>query len=248
MQVEVCANSLASARAAKAGGAHRIELCSELAVGGLTPSAGLLEVVCEQLSLPVHVLIRPRSGNFSYTDAEFDIILRDIAWVSELGMAGVVCGFLLPDGQLDRHRTAMVRDAFPGHFTFHRAFDQCPQPLEALAHLDALGVDTLLSSGQAADAVTGLPLLEKLQAEAQYCQIMPGGGIRPDNAHLFLEKGFRTLHVSGTAGFRSIPPAHGPGMNSPGLLTDGPPPVTDTALIREVVAAVNPGPGAPRTA
>lgn len=235
MLVEVCANSLASALAAEAGGADRIELCSELAVGGVTPSAGMLQAVRRKVHLPIHVLVRPRSGDFWYSDAEFDLLLLDIAHCNAMGFEGIVCGCLLPDGRLDQERTARLRDAIPGHFTFHRAFDQCPEPEAALEALDRLGVDTLLSSGQATSAPQGLSLLKNLQGKASRCQLMPGGGINPSNVLEFARLGFGAVHLSGTGGFRPAPPAYGPPMNSPGLLTDGAPPQTDPALVREVV-------------
>lgn len=239
MKVEVCANSLASALAAQQGGADRIELCSELAVGGVTPSAGLLREVRRQVELPVHVLIRPRSGDFCYSEEDFQIILNDIALCVEWGFEGIVCGCLLPDGRMDADRTARLRDAIPGHFTFHRAFDQCPEPEAAAALLDRLGVDTLLSSGQAANAVEGLPLLEQLQGSVKRLQLMPGGGIGPSNISKFSHSGFGAVHLSATSGFTARDAVYGPPMNTPGMLTEGPPPVSDAALVRRVVKALD---------
>ena len=127
MLVEVCANSLESAQVAEAAGADRIELCCELAVGGVTPSFGMLAAVRDAVSIPIHVLIRPRSGDFCYTDAEFEAMFMDIAQCRKLGMEGIVSGCLLSDGPIDTAGTRrLMKEAAWGQFTFHRAFDRCP--------------------------------------------------------------------------------------------------------------------------
>ena len=236
MQVEVCANSMASALAAEQAGADRIELCSELAVGGITPSPGLLEEVRETIRIPVHVLIRPRSGDFVYSDAEFRIMLRDIAACRRLGFEGIVSGCLQADGSVDAARTrALVDAAGDGHFTFHRAFDRTPDPIAALAVLEEAGVDTLLSSGQQGSAEAGLDLLVRLQEAATRIRIMPGAGIRPENAANFKGKGFRYVHLSGLGPTGPEPAFSGPPMNSPALLTEGVPATTDPLRVAAVI-------------
>lgn len=236
MLVEVCANSLESARVAEAAGADRIELCCELAVGGVTPSLGMLAVVRDAISIPIHVLIRPRSGDFIYTDGEFDAMQRDIAHCGKLGMNGIVSGCLLSDGTVDTSRTRLlIQEAAWGRFTFHRAFDRCPDAVNALRELDSLGVSTILSSGQQTTAEAGLPLLERLQARAGHCSFMPGGGIGPDNVALFEGKGFEAIHLSGISVSEEGETYFGPAMNSSKLLREGKPLSSNQERIAEVL-------------
>lgn len=199
MIVEVCANSLDSALIAARAGADRIELCAELAVGGITPSYGLIELLKSRLDIPIHVLIRPRSGDFTYTEQEFEVMKADIKTCGKLGIAGVVCGVLQKDYSLDLNRTSeLIELSGEMAFTFHRAFDWVSQPLEAFAKLDAMGVDFLLSSGQQEDARQGEALLNQLNQQAKNCTVMPGGGINATKAEQFLKEGFRAIHLSGS--------------------------------------------------
>ncbi|MAZ73202.1 MAG: copper homeostasis protein CutC [Flavobacteriaceae bacterium] len=200
MILEICANSFESALAAQEAGAHRIELCTELSVGGLTPSFGLLEKVLVELTIPVHVLIRPRSGNFSYTETELDVMLRDIETCKELGCDGIVSGALTKDLTLDLEITKLLKETSGNmEFTFHRAFDWVQDPLEALEQLIALKVTRILTSGQKTSAIEGIALLNKLKDKAgNAIQIMPGGGIHAGNCIQFKEAGFKTLHFSAT--------------------------------------------------
>ncbi len=236
MLVEVCANSPESARAAEQAGADRIELCGELAVGGVTPSRGVLEWVREHIRIPVHVLIRPRSGDFCYSRVEFECMLRDIRQCVSMGFAGIVSGCLGEDRQVDADGTARLREAAGScHFTFHRAFDRCLDPEAALESLESLGVDTILSSGQAPDAVSGLSLLEGLHRLSRHCRLMPGGGIHAGNATLFREAGFSAIHFSGVPKPSGEEPYAGLPMNSPSLLREGRPLYTDPALVSAVI-------------
>lgn len=197
MLVEVCANSLESAINAEKAGADRIELCVELGVGGLTPSMGLLKAIKEKIKIPVHVLIRPRSGDFLYSDLEFEVMLKDVASCVEIGVSGIVSGVLLPDFSIDITRTQQLISASQGlKFTFHRAFDWVKEPFVALHQLEQTGVDYILTSGQQKKALDGLDLLSALNQKAKNCIIMPGSGINSDNALLFKEKGFRIIHLS----------------------------------------------------
>ncbi|MCG2419972.1 copper homeostasis protein CutC [Aequorivita sp. F47161] len=200
MQIEICANSFESAKAAQLAGANRIELCTELSVGGLTPSHGLIEKVISELNIPTHVLIRPRSGNFTYSEDEFDVMLRDIAFCKKLGCAGIVSGFLTSENKINLKKTKQMITASEGmEFTFHRAFDWVENPLEELQNLMDLKVDRLLSSGQKPTAIEGISLLKELQnISKEEMEIMPGGGINVENALKFKEVGFRSIHLSAT--------------------------------------------------
>ncbi|MFX0555492.1 copper homeostasis protein CutC [Maribacter sp. CXY002] len=239
MLVEVCANSLESALNAQKAGADRIELCSELAVGGITPSYGLLQKVKELITIPVHVLIRPRSGDFSYSNFEFEIMKRNIQLCSDLGFDGVVSGILKTDFTLDIDRTEALMHLARGlHFTFHRAFDWVKDPLRALHELEGLGVDTILSSGQQKSAILGIDLLTELSEKSSSCTLMPGSGITSDNVCLFKEKGFRAVHLSGTQFHKTLSEAPKVSMNSGSLLKDDSLAVTQVQSIRTVVEKV----------
>jgi len=206
MIVEICANSYESALNAKKAGADRIELCTELAVGGITPSYGLIEKVREEIAIPVHVLIRPRSGDFTYSDAEFDIMKSDIELCKKLGCNGIVSGILNSDFTIDLKRTKELVDlAKPLSFTFHRAFDWVTDPFKALAQLVDLEIDRILSSGQETNAVKGIFLLEQLQKQAgNRLTILPGGGINKGIILKFKEASFKEVHFSATALHQTI--------------------------------------------
>lgn len=200
MKVEICANGLESAVIASTAGAQRIELCKDLSVGGLTPEHEVLELVKREVRIPVHVLIRPRAGDFCYNETEFKTILDDIAYCRSAGFDGVVCGILDRNDQPDEERLAiMLEEARPLTFTFHRAIDICKDPTQAVKSLVTLGVDRLLSSGQKAIAAEGLSLLKHLHAEfGKDIEIMPGGGVDQKNIVLFKQAGFSSVHLSAT--------------------------------------------------
>lgn len=204
--IEVCANSVASALNAEAGGAHRIEFCGELSVGGITPSYGMLTRVMQQVSIPVFVLIRPRSGNFTYSDEEFEVMKQDILFCKQIGCAGVVSGVLKKDNTLDVERTKqLIALAKPMDFTFHRAFDWVPNPEETLQQLLKIGCKRILSSGQQPKAIDGLSLLENLQKTYgdKMC-IMPGSGVNINNIETFKKAGFSEIHFSGSTEVKTI--------------------------------------------
>ncbi|MEJ2162297.1 MAG: copper homeostasis protein CutC [Robiginitalea sp.] len=234
MKIEVCVTSVADARIAEKAGVDRLELCSELAVGGVTPSPGLLEAVRGAVQIPVHVLIRPRSGDFTYPEEVFTQMLFDIDYCRGLGYEGFATGCLLPDGRLDQQRMKLLAEAVgPAHLTFHRAFDRLADWKEAVPQLEALGVQTILSSGQAPAAVKGLPLLEQLAART-HCGIMPGGGIRPENVHQFTNKGFEAIHLSAiSSGTPEL--FAGPRLNTPSLLREGSAPGVDPGILDRLV-------------
>lgn len=198
MLLEICANSYQSAKNAKAAGAHRIELCSELSIGGITPSYGLIKQVSETLNIETFVLIRPRSGNFCYSENEFEIIKKDIQICKNLNCDGIVSGVLNSDNTIDLIRTReLVALSKPLPFTFHRAFDVLPNPTEAIAQLIDLGVDRILTSGQETTAINGIALLKELKQQAQNrITILVGSGVSSENAKTFKSEGFEELHAS----------------------------------------------------
>lgn len=210
MITEICAFSFDSARNARDAGADRIELCTELFTGGLTPSFGLLQKVVKELDIPVYVLIRPRSGNFSYSVEELDTMLRDIQMCNELGCAGVVSGVLKKNHTVDTVATASLMEAAGDmDFTFHRAFDWVGNREEAAERLIHLGCKRILTSGGMSSAVAGLDNLLSLQRRfGQDLVVMPGGGVRTSNIGQFKEHGFREIHFSGSHAKRiNIPQA-----------------------------------------
>ena len=204
MKIEICANSYQSAINAEKAGAHRIELCSELAVGGITPSHGLIKKVMQDISIPVHVLIRPRSGDFTYSDHEFEIMKENIQLCKNLGCAGIVSGVLYTNNTIDLNRTQELIDiSKPMSFTFHRAFDWVQNPQEEIKRLSKVGVDRILTSGQEASAEHGIQLLKELK-ELTNIKILPGGGINIGNIQLFQEAGFDEVHLSATKQHQTI--------------------------------------------
>lgn len=238
MLVEVCANSLESALNAQKAGADRIELCSELGVGGITPSMGLIQLVRKRLTIPVHVLIRPRSGHFTYSDVEFEVMKADIVACMELGVDGVVSGVLLKDFSVDVERTRqLVELAQPMHFTFHRAFDWVQDPIASLAELERMGVDTILTSGGHPSAEKGLEQLEKWQ-KGTSMTIMAGGGVSPSNAVGFKKIGLRAVHCSGTSFGNQLDVAGKIPMNSAKHLAEDRVATTHVEMVRSIVQAV----------
>lgn len=204
MLLEVCANSFQSAKNAEDAGAHRIELCQELSIGGITPSYGLIKQVVTDLTIPVFVLIRPRSGDFVYSDEEFKIMREDILICKELGARGIVIGVLREDKTIDVSRTKeLVELSRPLPFTFHRAFDELENPRQGLTELINLGVDRILTSGQESTAINGVSLLNELKSIAQgRISIIPGGGINSDNVAIFKEIGFTEIHASASVNLK----------------------------------------------
>lgn len=204
--LEIAANSLASALAAQEGGASRIELCSALELGGLTPSPGQVALVRDKLSIPVYVLIRPRAGDFAYAEEEHATMLADIAYCAAAGCDGVVVGALTADGDVDVTRCRELVSAANGiDVTFHRAIDVCRDPAAALEAIIGLGCARVLSSGGAASAMEGSANLRRLiEHAAGRIEIMPGAGIGAGNiAALMAATGAREFHASAK---RALPP------------------------------------------
>ena len=221
--LEVCAGDLTSAQAAAQGGAQRIELCSALQLDGLTPSTETIEGARRIESLKLHVLIRPREGDFVYDEAEAETMLGDIRLAHQLGADGVVIGALTRDGDIDMPLCSRLIDAAQDmQVTFHRAFDHARDPFQALEDIIALGCTRLLTSGQAPTAETGIPLLRQLVLQANgRIIIMPGAGVSPTNARCILDAtGATEIHGS----LRSL---HN------GLL------ITNPSLVLQTVLAIN---------
>lgn len=197
-KLEVCCGDLQSVRAAIEGGAHRVELCEALELDGLTPSEAMMESAIG-MGIPVQVLIRVREGDFVYSKDEICKMQNDIRLARKLGAAGVVIGALMPDGSIDEEAIRCMMDETEGlSVTFHRAFDVCRKPEEALEKIISLGCHRLLTSGQAPTAEQGIPMLKKLieQADGRII-IMPGAGVNPQNASRILEEtGALEIHGS----------------------------------------------------
>tara|TARA_B100000497_G_scaffold2089_1_gene2467 strand:+ start:201 stop:899 length:699 start_codon:yes stop_codon:yes gene_type:complete len=198
MILEVCANSYESAINAEKGGAHRIELCENLAIGGLTPNFDLAKKVISELNIPVFILIRPRKGDFNYSKNEFEQIKKDIILFKDLGCKGIVSGILTKDKNLDINRTKeLIKLSRPLEFTFHRAFDEVINPIETLHQLIKLKVNRLLTSGQMKTAIKGIDMIKKLIILSEdNIKIMPGSGINPGNISKFTKLSLNEIHGS----------------------------------------------------
>ncbi|WP_174508021.1 copper homeostasis protein CutC [Klebsiella oxytoca] len=195
--LEVCCYSMECAQEAQRQGADRIELCAAPQEGGLTPSLGVLKTVRQTVTIPVHPIIRPRGGDFCYTDGEFAAMLDDVATVRELGFPGLVIGVLDPDGRVDIPRMKKIMAAAGSlAVTFHRAFDMCVNPHEAWRALADLGVARILTSGQQSSAEKGLSLITELIAQGDTPTIMAGAGVRAANLEKFLQAGVKEVHSS----------------------------------------------------
>jgi copper homeostasis protein len=199
MNLEVAAFSLGGAILAQEAGANRIEFCENPAEGGTTPSFGNLLAAREHLQIPVFPIIRPRGGDFFYSEEEFEVIKQDLLLCKKLGFEGVVIGLLQRDGNIDIHRTSRLVDlAYPMEVTFHRAFDRCLQPLKALNDIIQTGCDRILTSGQRPTAPEGADLIADLVLRAaDRILIMPGSGVNSRNVALLAEKtGATEFHAS----------------------------------------------------
>jgi len=196
--LEACVDSVEAAVAAQEGGADRVELCANLLEGGTTPSAGTIQLAREKLGIGLNVMIRPRGGDFCYSDAEFEVMKLDVQLAKKLGADGVVSGILKENGAIDTLRTGELLElARPLSVTFHRAFDMARDPYEAIKDLIGLGIDRILTSGQDLSALEGLDLIADLvQKAGDRIIVMPGGGITERNVQkIVLHSGAREVHV-----------------------------------------------------
>ena len=199
MVLEICVENFESALSAKSGGADRIELCADLFLGGLTPGYDLLKLVKEKIKIPVHVMIRPRAGDFFYSAAEFNQMKREIEIAKKLKADGVVFGILTSENRIDIKRTKeLVSLSRPMKVTFHRAFDAATGPFEALKHIIETGADILLTSGQKEKAIDGAELIYRLNNLAKgKIEIMAGSGITDKNIlEIAKRTGIKTFHGS----------------------------------------------------
>jgi copper homeostasis protein len=227
---EVCVDSLDGALTAQQAGAHRIELCGSLNEGGITPSAALVQKVKQQIDLPVHVMIRPRGGDFNYSPAEFETMLGDVVFAREQQVDGVVIGCLTLDGAVDVHQTReLIEAARPLSVTFHRAFDMTRDLFEAMDVLVDLGVDRLLTSGGQSSVDAGLEtLIQLVNRSAGRIAVMPGGGINENNIkQIVARSGVKEIHFSARTTmqsqmrFRNLNCAMGDGSDYIRRVTDG---------------------------
>ena len=196
MIIEVCAESYEYALKAEKAGANRIELCKDLHLDGLTPDYETAKRTIDSLNIPVFILIRPRAGDFVYSNEEFELMKQDIVKFKEMGCKGIVSGVLNEDNSIDIKRTKeLVELSRPLEFTFHRAFDVVSDPLEEIENLIRLGVDRILTSGQKDKAIEGLDLLLELKRISNNgILIMPGSGISNMNFTKF--NSFNEIHGS----------------------------------------------------
>jgi copper homeostasis protein len=200
MILEICCGSIDDAIQAERGGAGRVELCSALFLGGLTPSLGTVQEAKARLKVPVIVMVRPRGGGFCYTEPEFSAMERDTALALENGADGVVFGILRRDGTIDVERTRRIRGLIGAHrqSVFHRAFDVTPDPFAALEQLIELGMTRVLTSGQQNTVGEGAELIRRLIAHARgRIEVMPGGGILPYQLEEIVERtGCTQIHLT----------------------------------------------------
>lgn len=198
--LECCVDSVESAMEAEKGGANRIELCSALVIGGLSPSKALFEKVKENVSIKIHVLLRPRFGDFCYTQFEHEIIKQEIRMFKELGADGVVIGTLNPDGSLNMEQMQeLVEEANGMSITLHRAFDMCAEPFKTLEDVKQLGIHTILTSGQRNSCIDGKELIGELVEKADgKVDILIGGGVDVSVIPMLYESTKATsYHMSG---------------------------------------------------
>lgn len=197
--IEIATSDFATTKSAVNGGADRIELCANLAEGGTTPSFGTIRQCREAFAVSLYPIIRPRGGDFLYTNDEFEIMLQDVKLCKQLGCDGIVIGLLNMDGTIDIIRTSvLIEAAYPLGVTFHRAFDRCIDPFAALDQLIEIGCERILTSGQQPSVVAGVELVAELNKTAnERIIIMPGSGVRKENIKMLAAKtGCTEFHSS----------------------------------------------------
>jgi copper homeostasis protein len=207
IQLEVCIDNLESLHYAQQGGASRIELCSSLALGGLTPSAGFMQLAAKHASIPVYAMIRPRQGDFLFSSDDVEIMLADIHAAKQAQLQGVVIGVLTKEGHIDRDiLNSLMKEANGLGVTFHRAIDQCIDPMAALDNIMAASCERILTSGLQANALDGVDMIADM---VTYCgerlSIMAGAGVTATNAKQIITRtGISEIHLSG----KSTRPSH----------------------------------------
>lgn len=244
-KVEICANSVASCLEAQKGGAYRVELCAGIPEGGTTPSYGEIVVARKMLDIKLNIIIRPRGGDFLYSDVEHQTMIHDIEMARKLGLDGVVIGCLTADGKIDIQRNKELIDAAKGmSVTFHRAFDMCKDPFEALEQIISLGCDRLLTSGQRPTAIEGAKLLSDLVAKADgRIIIMPGSGVNEENiAKLAEETKAAEFHFSAREPISSGMTYRNPNLKMGGTVVEideFAQNITDAAKVRRTIDKLN---------
>lgn len=238
--LEICCGSIDDAIQSEKGGADRVEFCSALFLGGLTPSIGAIQEAKCRLKIPVIAMVRPRGGGFCYSEAEFATMERDAEAALDAGVEGVVFGILKEDGRIDQRRTTHIRRIIgKRQAVFHRAFDVTPNPFQALEQLIDLGINRVLTSGQKDSAPEGVELIARLIERAgKRIEILPGGGIRPYNMKDMVRRTrCRQIHMTAwgkvedrsTHAHRDV--TFGGALQPPEDLYDR----TDSRLVKEIV-------------
>lgn len=240
--IELCVEGIDGLLAAQAAGADRVELCASLVEGGITPSLGTVRAALELATVPFHVIVRPRGGDFLYSDTEYRSMLADVSALADLGVAGVVVGCLNADGSIDEARMGeLVRAAGSLNVTCHRAFDMTRDPVETLEALVRCGVGRVLTSGQRDSALEGAELLAALVRQAGERIIILGcGGLDPDNiAEVLGRTGLKEMHFAALADVPSAMHYRNPrvGMGGSDLDREYRTTVTDGALVAATIAA-----------
>lgn len=235
--LEIAAFSIEAALRALAAGADRIEFCENPMEGGTTPSYGSLLLLSQLTKQPIFPIIRPRGGDFLYTDREFQVMQNDLIACKQLGFKGAVIGLLNADGTIDTKRTAsLVQAAGNMEISFHRAFDRCIDPFTALEQLIDIGCTRVLTSGQVPNVGNAIPMIQKLVEQAQdRIIILPGSGVRADNiATIVAQTGAKEMHSSARKAMPSKMTFNQPGMQENMQYFD-----VDTEEIHAMIAALN---------
>jgi copper homeostasis protein len=243
-KLEICVDTVESAITAQEAGADRVELCDNLSEGGTTPCFGTISSARSNLTIGLHVIIRPRGGDFLYTDLEYDIMRRDIECCGELGADGIVLGILRSDGDIDIERTSrLIELAQPMSVTFHRAFDMCTDPLKGLEDVVDTGASRLLTSGQKDKVPDGVSLINQLVKKAgSRIVIMPGSGINSSNiSDIALATGAREFHMTARKIIASemIFRQSGVSMSSVPGVSDFSRKVTNPDMIRDIIKTLS---------
>lgn len=240
--IELCVEGVDGAVAAEQGGADRVELCASLMEGGITPSLGTLRATQAAIKIPIFIMVRPRGGDFLYSDREFASMLDDVATFRDAGAAGVVFGCLTANGEVDKPRTAaLVRQARPAKATFHRAFDMTADAEAALEALIECGVDRVLTSGHAPTGTDGIPEMARLVAQARGRIVILGcGGLRPETiGAVRREANLSELHFSAPIDLPSLMRYRNEAlaMGSAPIEREFMHVGTDPALVQQIIAA-----------
>lgn len=242
IEMEVCANSVSSALAAQLGGAKRVELCANLAEGGTTPSYAEIAMARNMLLIELFPIIRPRGGDFLYSDLEFELMKQDIKICKQLNCDGIVTGILTAEGKVDKTRCAeLIELAKPMEVAFHRAFDMTVDLQQALEDLIELGVVRILTSGGKASAIDGAQTLAKLTVQAGHrIIIMPGAGINTSNiTELISLTGAKEFHASARRQLDSKMIFRNKDLNMGNQTDEYSYSITDTELVRNLLELAN---------